>query len=52
MAAEEEAPDRAGEEARLEGLLGMPEGYDVALLSLRLARGSFRGGSAQTSDHR
>lgn len=52
MAAAEEAPDRAGEEAWLEGLLGMPEGHDAPVLPVRLARGPLRGGGAQASHHR
>ena len=39
MAAAEEAPGGAGQEAGLEGLLGVSEGHDSAVLSLRLQRG-------------
>ena len=39
MAAAEEAPGGAGQEEGLEGLLGVSEGHDSALLSLRLQRG-------------
>ncbi|CAG9814404.1 unnamed protein product [Phaedon cochleariae] len=39
MATAQEAPDRAGAQARLEGLLGVLEGHHAALLPLRLARG-------------
>ena len=39
VAAAEEAPGGAGQEAGLEGLLGVSEGHDSAVLSLRLQRG-------------
>ena len=52
MAAAEEAPDRAGEEARLEGLLGLPEGHDAPLLPVRLEGRAQRRSSTQAPDHR
>lgn len=52
MAAEEKAPDRAGEEAGLERLLGMPEGDDAVVLPVRLAGGPISGGGPQAPDHR
>jgi hypothetical protein len=52
VAAPQEAPDRVGAEARLEGLLGVPKGHHAALLPVRLARGTLGGGGAQAPHHR
>lgn len=51
VVAAEEAPDRVGTQARLEGLLGVLEGNHSALLPLRLSGGAFRGGSAKALNH-
>jgi hypothetical protein len=52
VAAPQEAPDRVGAEARLEGLLGVPKGHHAALLPVRLARRTLGGGGAQAPHHR
>lgn len=46
MAAAQETPDRVGQEERLEGLLGMPEGHYPPLLPLRLPGEQSDGGGA------
>lgn len=51
MVAAEEAPDRVGTQARLEGLLGVPEGHHAPLLPVRLEGGPFRRGSAKAFNH-
>ena len=52
MAAAEEAPGGAGQEEGLEGLLGVSEGHDSALLSLRLQRGELVVVVMVTCEHR
>ena len=42
----------AGPEARLEGLLGVPEGDHAALLPVRLEGGPLRRGHAKAPHHR
>ena len=42
----------AGPQARLEGLLGVPEGDDPALLPVRLEGGALGRGHAQAPHHR
>uniref|UniRef100_A0A8D8KF58 (northern house mosquito) hypothetical protein n=1 Tax=Culex pipiens TaxID=7175 RepID=A0A8D8KF58_CULPI len=52
MAPAQEAPDRAGPQARLEGLLGLSERYHLVVLPVRLAGGSLRRGRPEAPDHR
>lgn len=52
MVTTQEAPDRAGKKAGLEGLLGVPEGHHAALLSVRFPGGPECGGGAQALDYR
>jgi len=52
MVTTQEASNRAGSQTWLEGILGVPEGYHPALLSLRFARGSQRRGGAQAFNYR
>lgn len=52
MVAAQEASDRAGQEERLEGLLGLLEGHHASILPLRLPGEQGHGSGAQTPDHR
>lgn len=51
MAVEEETPNRAGEKAWLERILGVSKGHYVAVLPVRLERGPFRRSGPETSDN-
>lgn len=51
MVVEEETPDRAGPQTRMEGLLGVSEGYDAAFLPLRLSRRAISRGGTEAPHH-
>jgi len=51
MVTTQKASNRAGSQTWLEGLLGVPEGHHIALLSLRFEGGSQCGGGAQAFNY-
>lgn len=52
VVAAQEASDRAGQEERLERLLGLSQGHHAPLLPLRLPGEPCHGGGTKTPDHR
>lgn len=52
MAAAQEAPDRVGAEARLEGLLGVSERHHPVVLSMRFEGRKVCGGCTKAPHHR
>lgn len=51
MAFAKKAPNRAGQEKRLERILGLSQGYHITLLSVRFQRRPKRRGGTETSDY-
>lgn len=51
MAAPQKAPNRIGEEARLERILGVLEGHHFALLSVRFEGRTLSGGSSEAFNY-